>query len=148
PHLGSLTPAGGPLFFAADDGTHGSELWATDGTTSGTALVKDIAPGADSGLNASLSLPYPYGSVTIPPMTTEVNGRVVFTAVDPDSSGYFALWASDGTESGTVPLTSAALGYSDEIPSGMTNVGGTVYFQNFTTATGRELWQTDGPAAG
>ena len=41
----SLTNVGGTLFFSADDGTHGSELWKSDGTAAGTVLVKDINPG-------------------------------------------------------------------------------------------------------
>jgi ELWxxDGT repeat protein len=39
----------GALYFQAGDGTHGRELWRTDGTTAGTALVKDINPGAGDG---------------------------------------------------------------------------------------------------
>jgi ELWxxDGT repeat protein len=35
----------GKLYFAADDGVHGSELWVTDGTTAGTRLFADINPG-------------------------------------------------------------------------------------------------------
>ena len=38
-----LTPAGDTLFFRADDGVHGSELWKTDGTEEGTVLVADTA---------------------------------------------------------------------------------------------------------
>jgi ELWxxDGT repeat protein len=34
------------LFFIADDGSHGSELWSTDGTALGAALVRDITPGS------------------------------------------------------------------------------------------------------
>ncbi len=40
-----LSVAAGRLFFAADDGEHGVELWSTDGVPAHTALVGDIAPG-------------------------------------------------------------------------------------------------------
>ena len=41
-----LTNVRGTVFFAADDGIHGRELWRTDGTAAGTALVGDIRDGA------------------------------------------------------------------------------------------------------
>ena len=44
---GDLTNVNGTLFFTADDGTHGHELWKSDGTAAGTVLVKDINPGGD-----------------------------------------------------------------------------------------------------
>ena len=42
---GNLTNVNGTLFFTANDGTHGYELWKSDGTAAGTVLVKDINPG-------------------------------------------------------------------------------------------------------
>lgn len=42
----------------ATDADHGAELWRTDGTTSGTVLVKDIFPGEQSGAPINLT---PFG---------------------------------------------------------------------------------------
>ena len=48
-----MTAVGDTLFFTADDGVNGNELWKSDGTEAGTVLVKDINPGSGS------SSPYP-----------------------------------------------------------------------------------------
>ena len=39
-----LTDVNGTLFFAADDGTNGRELWKSDGTMTGTMMIADINP--------------------------------------------------------------------------------------------------------
>jgi ELWxxDGT repeat protein len=62
-----LTVSGGKLFFTADDGSHGDELWETDGTAAGTVLVGDVNPG-------------PQGSD--PQNLIDVNGTLFFTAND------------------------------------------------------------------
>jgi ELWxxDGT repeat protein len=40
-----LTPIGNKLIFNAIDGSHGDEMWLSDGTTAGTIFVQDILPG-------------------------------------------------------------------------------------------------------
>jgi ELWxxDGT repeat protein len=44
----SFTGLGASVYFAADDGVHGTEVWRTDGTAGGTRLVADLWPGRDS----------------------------------------------------------------------------------------------------
>ena len=41
-----LTAVGNTLYFAADDGSSGYELWKSDGTTAGTVRVADLYPGS------------------------------------------------------------------------------------------------------
>src|SRR4051794_22862914 len=45
---GNLTRAGDRVFYVANDGVHGSELWSSDGTAAGTAMVADLTPGPGS----------------------------------------------------------------------------------------------------
>ena len=37
-----LTNLNGTLFFAATDGTNGTQLWSSDGTSAGTQMVTDM----------------------------------------------------------------------------------------------------------
>src|SRR5262245_5965790 len=43
-----LTDVNGELYFAANDGVHGVELWKSDGTPGNTLMVADINPTGDS----------------------------------------------------------------------------------------------------
>lgn len=52
----SLSVVDNQLFFIADNGVHGAELWSTDGTLNGTARRTDINPGSGST--------YPVGPLT------------------------------------------------------------------------------------
>jgi len=44
PQDSATDAAGGSVYFAADDGQVGVELWGSDGTTEGTDLIDDIDP--------------------------------------------------------------------------------------------------------
>jgi ELWxxDGT repeat protein len=133
----SLTNVNGTLFFAATDAAHGAELWKSDGTAAGTALVKDIWP-------ASVGTGYPYGN-SYPSNLTNVNGTLFFTAND--GTHGTELWKSDGTDAGTVMVKDINAGASSS-PRGLTVVNATLYFAANDGAHGYELWKSDGTAAG
>jgi ELWxxDGT repeat protein len=113
---------GGTLFFAADDGVAGVELWKSDGTEEGTVLVKDIAPGGASSLPRGLRA---------------VEGGVVFQACDARGC---EVWTSDGTEAGTRRVADVEPGPTSSNPFAFTPSGTLVFFGARTAATGHELW--------
>jgi ELWxxDGT repeat protein len=43
-----LVNVNGIIYFTADDGIHGVEVWKSDGTSNGTVLVQDIYPGVNT----------------------------------------------------------------------------------------------------
>jgi ELWxxDGT repeat protein/VCBS repeat-containing protein len=52
----NLTTANGYVFFTANDGVHGFELWQSDGSSAGTTLMADINPGAPSSNPTDLTI--------------------------------------------------------------------------------------------
>ncbi len=78
----------GRLYFYFDDGIHGLELWASDGTASGTGMVRDICPGACGAVWFSSYL------------ALAATPDAVFFAANDGVHG-LELWRTDGTATGT-----------------------------------------------
>ncbi|MCP4626767.1 MAG: hypothetical protein GY850_25155, partial [bacterium] len=129
----NLTDVNGSLFFEANDGTNGSELWTSDGTEPGTVMVKNINNSSGS----------------YPGYLTNVNGRLFFTA--DDGVNGTELWISNGTESGTVLVKDLKSGPDSSDPDWLTAVEGTLFFSAETDIApydGHELWMSDGTQPG
>lgn len=132
---GDSSPAGfltlnGVTYFGAQDGVTGRNLWRTDGTASGTWLVKDLRAGSST-------------SVDITALTPFANGFVFLERYL--SSGAWNLWVSDGTGAGT-RLVNAATGISEYTvsPRPLAVVGDKVLFCAWSSTTGHELHSFDG----
>jgi ELWxxDGT repeat protein len=126
-----LTASGGLVYFAADDGVHGVQLWKTDGTTVGTAMVTNINS-SGGGLN--------------PTDLIDANGTLYFTAND--GTDGLQVWKTDGTSGGTIMISNLqpTVGGAAN-PANLTYVNGTVFFTANAGTTGQELYSTTGTLA-
>jgi ELWxxDGT repeat protein len=130
PH--SLAECNGKLLFVCDSDNGvaiGDELWVSDGTSSGTQLLKDVIPGSgDSGIDG--------------PITT-VAGVAYFDANTTSGAGSHP-WRSDGTAAGTYRLMDPGVGYG--YPGAFTAFKGATYFLMKDSTSGSEyaLWKTTG----
>ena len=130
--------AGGTVLLDADDGVHGREPWLTDGTAAGTRLLADVNPGTAGSID-QFSQPDKAWLATS-------GGRFLFVADDGPHGR--ELWASDGTEPGTILVRDFRTGTASGLPSQLTELAGTIYLAASSEAFGSELWRTDGTPAG
>jgi ELWxxDGT repeat protein len=131
-HPRAMAEFQGQLFFQADNGTSGSELWRSDGTEQGTWLVKDTLPGPASG-----------GPFALTPV-----GETLFFTADIEQYGRGALWRSDGTPEGTMLLKDVAENDNGEGPWQLTASGSLLFFVANDGVHGLELWKSDGTTEG
>lgn len=131
--LASVTPPPvwlhrGLAYFAGDDGSGaGSELWATDGTRTGTRLVRDIHWGQPS------SNPFWMASI---------DAGLIFQANAGRRRGGPSLWITNGTRHGTRRVKDLAPFTVGSNPSLGTVVGDRLYFlANLSTGLWRPSWQ-------
>ncbi|MGA0604352.1 ELWxxDGT repeat protein, partial [Caulobacter sp. KR2-114] len=113
--------------FTADDGVHGREIWRTDGTAAGTTLVADLDAGSESSNPANLTAAGPLIYFT--------------TTIGSDTE----LWRTNGTAAGTLQLSTTTNGAG---ASGLTAVGGRMFFTGHDSVHGAGLFVSDGSAAG
>jgi ELWxxDGT repeat protein len=122
-----LTPFNNAVYFMADDGTHGYELWKYDGVK--TTLM-DINPGGNQ------SSSYPKGFRQF--------GNSLFFIAYTDANG-FELWKTDGTTTSLAADISPGTGSS--FPDYLTVYNNTLYFRATDPTHGSEVWKYDGSAA-
>ena len=123
-----LAEAGGLLYFTLVR-SNKVELWKSDGSASGTTLLK--AFGASS-----------YNRVG---QLTEFDEQLFFIGYEPATGS--ELWKSDGTPEGTLRLSDIWTGSNSSFNLSSSpmlhNVGGTLLFGATSPATGLELWKWD-----
>ncbi|MDQ1347029.1 MAG: hypothetical protein QG573_398, partial [Acidobacteriota bacterium] len=126
---GPLATVGERLFFAANDGVHGLELWVTDGTALGTTLVLDLQPGWES---------------SFPAVLTAASGQLFFTARGADD--VVALWRSDGTAKGTYRVSPEGVSFVNL--SAIHPGPGFLYLCDAGSGAEEGLWRSDGTPGG
>lgn len=131
--LGSITPAQDFFYFTLNEEEHGLELWRSDGSTSGTALLADINPGSASSAPGKFHL----------------IGDLLFFLADDGTHGQ-ELWRSDGTANGTFMVADILPGPMSASITFLSSTSEKLFFhvEDFTQENELVLWQSDGTTTG
>lgn len=125
----------GRLFFAGNANTTSSnavewEPFVTNGSQTGTMLLKSIRPGSGSD----------------PAEFTKVGNSIFFSATDGTNGR--ELWKTDGTAAGTVLVKNIYPGPTSSSPHELIECQGKLIFSADDGIHGDELWISDGTDAG
>lgn len=151
-----------------------NELWRTNGTSSGTTLVKQYRDLGDmisfsgavyfyaaqegqgmelwrtAGTSESTVLLKDirpgYASSSFDPKFA-VSGQYLFFVANNGTNGW-ELWRTDGTPGGTVMVKDIVRTRGSSNPAFLTDVNGILYFSANDGINGYELWKSDGTEAG
>jgi ELWxxDGT repeat protein len=139
--------SGGVALFNAGTDKGGYELWRTDGTPGGTALVKDLAPGSSRRTYEGQS--FTYANSSEPTGFIAYQGATYFTTMGG------SLWKTNGTATGTsvvknLGLTSGDFGsFEGGAAAGPAIVGGRLVYSAYDKRSRAwELWTSDGTTSG
>jgi ELWxxDGT repeat protein len=137
PFAEHFTTVGDRVFFDADDGVHGRELFVSDGTVDGTYMVKDINPGSGDGLR------FDSGLIDRNSLTA-VGERLFFIARG--GAQRPGLYVTDGTDAGTIRI--ARWRDCDGASRSLVAVGSSVMFARRDATGACNLYVSDGLASG
>ena len=129
--IDTIVVLGNQAFFAINDAAKGKELWVTDGTVTGTKMLKDINPGAPASNPSSMFV---------------FNNKLYFAATTASNGNEW--WQSDGTEAGTFMLKDIYNGAESSTPTQFFVWNNKIYFQAKDAQHGEEVWVSDGTTAG
>ena len=128
----------GILYYSFNDGTHGTEIWRSNGTSNGTYMISDINSGSASSHPSNLIV---------------VNKVLLFTATTSDKG--CEIWSVNlnGSRPSASLIVDIIAGPDSSSPGNFVshtdNLGNEeMYFSAFRASTGRELWKTDGTKLG
>src|SRR5207253_581226 len=124
----SLVNIGNTVYFTANDGTHGEEIWKTDGALGNAVPVTN--------------LPYKFPLSVLSVFQNAVYFRRLI------ASGQEELWRIDGTNDQPNLVGTLATAANSPDLNQYIATGDRLYFINEDPASGAELWATDGTAAG
>ncbi|OAV44773.1 hypothetical protein [Lewinella sp. 4G2] len=125
-----FTTVGDFVYYADATPTGGVELWRTNGSQLGTTQVKDLIPGAESGIVPSS-------------LFHEHEGQLYFAARGLDNNGNSTgteLYVSDGTVAGTVLVSNVNRGGGSSFPTHFLSVDKLLYFFADDGEIGHELY--------